>query len=91
MASAAIEFWHPLHPWLEMQQRVGAQGPEAACYGDNMVWFVGQEIYVTFLPVLLIYCDTLRSHFTELSFYPGFYTEGNCSTTNSGIFCHVSQ
>lgn len=32
-----------------------------------------------------------RSHFTDLYLFPSFYSEGNCSATNSGIFCHVSQ
>lgn len=32
-----------------------------------------------------------RSHFTVLYLFPGFYTEGNRSATNSGIFCHMSM
>lgn len=37
--------------------------------------FVSQEIYAAFLTVPVVYCDTLRCHFTGLSFYPGFYTK----------------
>lgn len=39
-----------------------------------------------------LFVVTLRtSHFTDLYLFPGFYTEGNRSATNSGFFCHVSQ
>lgn len=73
--------------WVHRVQRVHVMVTDWSGWKST---FVGQEIYAAFLTVPLIYCDTLRSHFTELSFYPGFYTEGNCSTTNSGIFCRVS-
>lgn len=57
--------------------------------GKACLWVRRLMLY---FPLFSLFVVTLyTSHFTDLFLFLGVYSEGNHSTTNSGIFCHVCR